>query len=320
MCDVLAADLFAAPGMGLLLAIATSLALSLLVAGVGMLVLDRITLRTKLREIDDLYKLVGVRDQELMLPFVDRMSGPVQAILIRLGRRFSPSGYAEEVRVLMLRAGRLDPSAPDRFLAMRALTLLSAPVAAVLTLSALSSLGTVKYMAAGLVAVGLVVLPTSRLGREVEDREKRIARQLPDILDLLVICMEAGLGFTAAVARTIANVEGEMSDEFGLALAEMRAGASRANSLKNLGERVKLPEVQSFVLAIRQADEFGISVASVLRTQSDEMRVRRRQLAQEKAMKAPVKMLLPMVFFIFPPIFLIVIGPAGIQITSSGGL
>src|SRR5436190_325905 len=244
MSDVLAADLFAAPGMGLLLAIATSLALSLLLAGVGMLVLDRITLRTKLREIDDLYKLVGVRDQELMLPFVDRMSGPVQAILIRLGRRFSPSGYAEEVRVLMLRAGRLDPSAPDRFLAMRALTLLSAPVAAVLTLSALSSLGT----------------------------------------------------------------------------AAMRAGASRANSLKNLGERVKLPEVQSFVLAIRQADEFGISVASVLRTQSDEMRVRRRQLAQEKAMKAPVKMLLPMVFFIFPPIFLIVIGPAGIQITSSGGL
>ena len=313
-------DVLAKPGMGLLLAIATSLALSLLVASVGMLVLDRISLRTKLREIDDLYKLVGVRDQELMLPFVDRMSGPVQAVLIKLGRRFSPASYAEQVRLLMLRAGRLDPSAADRFLAMRALTLICAPVASLLTLTALSSLGTVKYLAAGLVAVALVVLPTTRLGREVEDREKRIQKQLPDILDLLVICMEAGLGFTAAVSRTIANVEGEMSDEFGLALAEMRAGASRSNALKNLGERIQLPEVQSFVLAIRQADEFGISVASVLRTQADEMRVHRRQLAQEKAQKAPVKMLIPMVFFIFPPLFLIVIGPAGLQISASGGM
>lgn len=313
-------DILSTPGMGLLFAVAASLALSLLIASVGMLVLDRISLRTQLREIDDLYKLVGVRDQELMLPFVDRLSGPVQAILIRLGRRFSPKGYAENVRLMMLRAGRLDPSAPDRFLAVRALTLMCVPVAILLSLTALSSLGTVKYMSAGLFAVALVVLPTQRLGREVLEREKRIERQLPDILDLLVICMEAGLGFTAAVARTIANVEGEMSDEFGLALAEMRAGASRSNALKNLGERVQLPEVQSFVLAIRQADEFGISVASVLRTQSDEMRVHRRQLAQEKAQKAPVKMLLPMVFFIFPPLFLIVIGPAFLQITSSGGL
>src|SRR3954468_20786564 len=109
---------------GLILAIAASLSLSLLVAGAGMLVIDRVSLRSKLREIDDLYKLVGVRDQELMLPFVDRVSGPAQAILIKLGRRFSPKSYAEDVRLMMLRAGRLDPSAADRFLAMRALTLM----------------------------------------------------------------------------------------------------------------------------------------------------------------------------------------------------
>src|SRR4051812_43097517 len=313
-------DVFSTPGMGLLFAVAASLALSLLIASVGMLVLDRISLRTQLREIDDLYKLVGVRDQELMLPFVDRVSGPVQAILIRLGRRFSPAGYAENVRLMMLRAGRLDPSAPDRFLAVRALTLLCVPVAVLLALTALSSLGTVKYMAAGLFAVALVVLPTQRLAREVLEREKRIERQLPDILDLLVICMEAGLGFSAAVSRTVANVEGEMADEFGLALAEMRAGASRSSALKNLGERVQIPEVQSFVLAIRQADEFGISVSTVLRDQAEEMRVVRRQAAKEKPKKAPVKMLVPMVFCISPPLFIIVIGPAGLQIAGSGGL
>jgi tight adherence protein C len=310
----------AANPTGLILAIATSLSLSLLVVGVGLLVIDRISLRSKLREIDDLYQLVGVRDQELMLPFVDRVSGPMQKLLTRVGRRVSPSGYAEGIRVMMLRAGRLAPGAADRFLAMRALSLLAAPVVALLAYSGTASLGSVRYLATGLGVVALVVLPSSRLSRAVEDREKLIRTQLPDILDLLVICMEAGLGFSAAVARTVANVEGEMSDEFGLALAEMRAGASRSNALKNLGDRVQIAEVQSFVLAIRQADEFGISVASVLRTQAEEMRIHRRQLAQEKAMKAPVKMLLPMVFFIFPPLFLIVIGPAGLQISSSGGM
>jgi tight adherence protein C len=313
-------DFMARPGAGLLLAIGASLALAVLIAGVGILVLERVSLRTKLREIDDLYRLVGVRDQELMLPLVDRVSGPVQRLLSAGGRRFSPSGYAEGVRVLMLRAGRLDAGATDRFLAVRSLSLLAAPVAAVAGFSLLSSFGTVKFLASGFGVAACVVLPSSRLNRAVEAREKLVRTQLPDILDLLVICMEAGLGFSAAVARTVANVEGEMAGEFGLALAEMRAGASRSDALKNLAERVQIPEVQSFVLAIRQADEFGISVSTVLRDQAEEMRIHRRQIAQEKAQKAPVKMLVPMVFFIFPPLFLIVIGPAGLQISGSGGL
>jgi tight adherence protein C len=310
----------ARPGAGLLLAISASLGLSVLIAIVGLLVLDRISLRTKLRDIDDLYRLVGVRDQELMLPFADRVSGPAQRVLSKLGRRISPSGYVERTRIMMLRAGRLDQSAADRFLAVRSLSLLAAPVVALLAWTITAPLGSVKLLATGLGATACVILPSSKLKRAVEDREKLVRSQLPDILDLLVICMEAGLGFSAAVTRTVANVEGELSDEFGLALAEMRAGASRSQALKNLGERVQIPEVQSFVLAIRQADEFGISVSTVLRNQAEEMRVHRRQVAQEKAQKAPVKMLVPMVFCIFPPLFLIVIGPAGLQISSSGAL
>ena len=313
-------DFYTRPGSSLLMAIVAALGLSVLVAGVGLLVLDRLSLRAKLRDIDDLYQLVGVRDQELMLPLVDRVSGPFQRILSRLGNKFSPGGYAEGIRVMMLRAGRLDPGAADRFMAVRALGLIAAPVMAFLGYSVTSSMGSIKFLAAGLGVAACVVLPSSKLNRAIEDREKLVRTQLPDILDLLVICMEAGLGFSAAVARTVANVEGEMANEFGLALAEMRAGASRSTALKNLGERVQIPEVQSFVLAIRQADEFGISVSTVLRDQAEEMRVHRRQLAQEKAQKAPVKMLVPMVFFIFPPLFIIVIGPAGLQISSSGGL
>jgi len=313
-------DLYSRPGAGLLLAIVAALGFSVLIAGVGLLVLDRISLRSKLREIDDLYRLVGVRDQELMLPFADRVSGPVQHILNKLGRRFSPSGYADSVRVLMLRAGRLEAGAADRFMATRALGFIAAPLVALLAFSATASMGSMKFMAAGLGVAACIVLPSSKLNRQVEDREKRVRQQLPDILDLLVICMEAGLGFSAAVTRTVANVEGEMADEFGLALAEMRAGASRSSALKNMAERVQIPEVQSFVLAIRQADEFGISVSTVLRDQAEEMRVHRRQVAQEKAQKAPVKMLIPMVFCIFPPLFLIVIGPAGLQLMNSGGM
>jgi tight adherence protein C len=162
------------------------------------------------------------------------------------------------------------------------------------------------------------ILPSRRLRREVESRELLIRRQLPDIMDLLVICMEAGLGFTSAVSRTVANLEGEMSEEFALALGEMRAGSSRADALTNLAERVQIPEIRSFVSSIRQADQFGISVSTVLRDQAEHMRIARRQVAQEKAMKAPVKMLVPTVFCIFPPMFLIVIGPAGIVLASKG--
>src|SRR3954451_7082001 len=313
-------DLYSRPGAGMLLAIVAALGFSVLIAGVGLLVLDRLSLRTKLREIDDLYRLVGVRDQELMLPFADRMSGPVQRTLTKLGRRFSPSGYADGIRILMLRAGRLEPSAADRFMATRVLGFIAAPLFAFVAYSVTSSMGSMKFMSAGLCVAACVVLPSSKPNRQFEDREKRVRQQLPDILDLPVICMEAGLGFSAAVSRTVATVEGEMADEFGLALAEMRAGASRSSALKNLGERVQIPEVQSFVLAIRQADEFGISVSTVLRDQAEEMRVVRRQAAQEKAQKAPVKMLVPMVFCIFPPLFIIVIGPAGLQIAGSGGL
>jgi tight adherence protein C len=311
-------DVLTSPGGGLLFAITASLGLSVLAAGVGLMVADRLSLRTKLREIDDLYQLVGVRDQELMLSLKDRVSDPAQRFLTRIGMRLSPKGYADRIRLLMMRAGRTDPAAADRFLAIRALTLLGAPVAFFLAYAGTASLGSIRLFAAGLCAAACVLLPMTRLNRAVQDREKLIRQQLPDILDLLVICMEAGLGFSAAVSRTVANVDGEMSDEFGVALGEMRAGASRSMALANLAQRVAIPEVQSFAMSIRQADEFGISVSTVLRGQAEEMRVQRRQVAQEKAQKAPVKMLIPMVFCIFPPLFLIVIGPAGLQLATGG--
>ena len=304
-------------GVGVLLAVAVALSLSGLLASIGLVVVDRGSMRSKLREIDDLYNFVDVRDQELMLSFKDRVTGPVLGTLAKMGWRLSPAGRIQQIRVMLRRAGRPEIDT-DRYLAMRVLTTLAAPFAgfAAWTLAA-SFGGMVRLIITGLAVSGCTILPSRKLRTQVESREERILRQLPDIMDLLVICMEAGLGFTSAVTRTVANIEGEMSDEFGLALGEMRAGSSRADALTGLADRVQIPEVRSFVSAIRQADQFGISVSTVLRAQAEEMRVSRRLAAQEKAQKAPVKMLVPMVFCIFPPMFIVVIGPAGLAI--SGG-
>lgn len=305
--------------MGAILAILAAVSTAGVLAGAGLLIVDRVSLRAKLRGIDDLYRLVDVRDQELMLPFSDRILGPVVRTLSRLGWRFSPAGRIDEIRSMLRRAGRAEADT-DRYLAFRVVTILASPFAAYLawTMAAAQG-GMMRLLVTALAVACCTILPSRKLRSQVEKREFNIRRQLPDIMDLLVICMEAGLGFTSAVSRTVANLEGEMADEFGLALGEMRAGASRADALANLAERVQLPEVRAFVVAIRQADQFGISVSTVLRNQADDMRITRRQIAQEKAQKAPVKMLVPMVFCIFPPMFIVVIGPAGLSLTASGG-
>ena len=312
-------ELFAQDGAGLVLAVVVAVSVSGLLAGAGLLAADRLSMRAKLREIDDLYKFVDVRDQELSMSFADRVSTPVVGTLSKVGWRFSPQGRVEEIRSMLRRAGRPEVDT-DRYLAMRVLSLLVAPFAAwaMWNLAAAQG-GMVRLAATGLAVACCTILPSRKLRTQVETREETILRQLPDIMDLLVICMEAGLGFTAAVGRTVANIDGEMSDEFALALGEMRAGASRAEALGSLAERVQIPAIQSFVTAIRQADQFGISVSTVLRNQAEDMRVARRQIAQEKAQKAPVKMLVPMVFCIFPPMFIVTVGPAGIGLTQSGG-
>ena len=163
----------------------------------------------------------------------------------------------------------------------------------------------------------LIFGPDSKLDANVKDRQTAIMKDLPDVLDLLTISVEAGLGFEQALDRTIATVPGPLSTEFARMLGETRAGASRADAMRALDARIDVSEVRSFVLAILQADTFGVSIGRVLRAQADEMRIRRRQLAQEQAQKAPVKMLIPMVFCIFPALFVVILVPAMIQIVTN---
>jgi tight adherence protein C len=286
-------------------------AIGLVVFAIASQAEERSVVRSSLRQLDG-YEVENVRDQELLNPLRERALVPAAQRLTELGRRFTPTGYVDKVRQKFVYAGEPSADAVDRFLATQVLFFAAAVVASIFFLVALD--GLLRWAAIGLVLLGGVLGPSAILNRRVEERQHQLRIKLPDILDLLTISVEAGLGFEQALDRTVAAVPGPLSDEFGRMLGEVRAGSSRADAMRALEARCNVPEVRSFVLAILQADTFGVSIGRVLRAQADEMRVKRRQIAQEQAQKAPVKMLIPMVFCIFPALFVIVLGPAMINI------
>jgi len=302
------------------LVLAFSLAIATVVGGIVAHIGEREGFRESLRDLDEVYKFVALRDQELLVPFKDRVLGPLIARLAGIGGKYAPSSYVLTVRSKFLRAGELDPSAADRFLGIKVFGLLGGGGGAIFVFLAQPlGAGLSNYAAAGLLGFIGVMGPDASLNRRVEAREKAVLKQLPDILDLLVICVEAGLGFNAALSRAVSSIDdGEIVEEFSLALGEMKAGATRSEALGSMGERVQIKEVQSFVTALRQADRFGVSISSTLREQAKDIRISRGQKAREAAQKAPVKMLLPMVFFIFPPLFMLILGPAFLNISKSG--
>ena len=278
---------------------------------------EKATVRDSLRQLED-YEVDNVRDQELLDPLTQRALLPILGALTNIGRRFTPVGYIDGVRHKFVLSGRPAAEAVDRFLALRVVTVVLVPVSFWFFYIAnpLGLTGKTQLGITALVALALILGPDAQLNRKVEARQHDIQRGLPDIIDLLVISVEAGLGFEQALDRTIKSVPGPLADEFNRMLGEVRAGSTRADAMRAMDARIEVPEVRSFVLAILQADTFGVSIGRVLRAQAEEMRIKRRQLAQEKAQKAPVKMLIPMVFCIFPALFTIVLGPAVIRIMN----
>jgi len=274
---------------------------------------ERATVRASLRQIEG-FEVANVREKELLGSINERVAAPMLQGLVNLGRRFTPIGYVDTTKKKLLITGRARPEDVDRFLAIRVITIAAIPVVVGFLWFGLGLHGKLRLLACVMSALFLILGPDAILNRKMQERQEQIRHDLPDILDLLTISVEAGLGFEQALDRTVTAVPGPLSDEFMRMLNEVRAGSSRADAMRAIDTRTDIQEVRSFVLAILQADTFGVSIGKILRAQADEMRIKRRQLAQERAQKAPVKMLLPMVFCIFPALFVIVLGPAVINI------
>lgn len=296
--------------------IGAALAVGLAAFAVVTNVLERTELRGALRQLGG-YEIEGARQQEMLRPFNRRIVAPLTSGALGLAYRYTPQGYVERIREKLVLSGTQDRFDVDQFLVMKVVACLTPllwipMVFAVLQLSGFPGVAFVAL----LTVMGLLV-PDLVLNKKIKERQHFIAVQLPDMLDLLVISVEAGLGFDQAVERTAAAVPGPLAEEFGRMLQETRIGATRADALRALEDRTQVPELRSFILAMLQADTFGVSVAQVLRAQAGQMRIRRRIRAQEQAQKAPVKMLFPLVFCIFPSIFVVVLGPALIQLTNN---
>jgi tight adherence protein C len=309
--------IIAVDGMGLLGAAGVGAVLALVVYVFAAQADEKAVVRASLRQLEG-YEVENQRDRELLNPLRERAILPAIEGLTSLGRRFTPVGYVDTVRKKFVFAGELGADAVDRFLAIRVVTIAAAVVLFLAGLFGVLPLtGKTLWAVVGLGVLALVLGPDASLNRRVDARQLLIRRKLPDVLDLLTISVEAGLGFEQALDRTVAAVPGPLTDEFSRMLGEVRAGSSRSQAMRALQERSNVQELRSFVLAILQADTFGVSIGRVLRAQADEMRIKRRQLAQEMAQKAPVKMLIPMVFCIFPALFVVVLGPAMINISEA---
>jgi tight adherence protein C len=299
----------------LMIAIVLATAVAAFMFVVGSVTAERAEVRESLRRLEG-YQIQDVRDQEMLAPISERVVAPLLEGLTGIARRFTPAGFGEGVAQKLVMAGNPENLNVDKILVMKLLGIVSV----VLWIPIVIGLGFGGMFAiiAVLVLWGTSFMyPDVLINRKIEDRQKEISRKLPDILDLLVISVEAGLGFEQALDRTTVAVPGALSDEFRRMLHEIRIGASRADALRAMAERTDVPELRAFIMAMLQADTFGVSISRLLRSQADEMRTRRRLRAQEQAQKAPVKMLFPLVFCIFPSIFVVILGPAIIQISQS---
>ena len=279
---------------------------------------DRREVRLALRGLADYDLPANVREQEMLKSIQERVLVPFMAKLSAILGRFTPAGYVQTVREKLVKAGNPAGLDADRFLTLKLLGAVSIVFWPFLAFKIADLSGFYGMIVSGLLWGMSFFGPDVFVQRKMDERQYLIATRLPDVLDLLVISVEAGLGFEQAIDRTVDAVPGPLADEFRRMLQETRMGATRAEALRAMDERCQVPELRSFILAMLQADTFGVSIGRLLRAQADDMRVRRRQRAQEAAQKAPVKMLFPLIFCIFPSLFVVILGPAVLQITNAG--
>ncbi len=261
----------------------------------------------------------SLEDIELSLSFRDRILVPTLRRLADITVRFTPEKQVEEMRRLIELAGMSGNMEPTTFLALRIVATVGLALMSFLLFFVLSA--NTPATQAILYTLGAAALgyffPLLWIRSKISKRQNNIVRALPDALDLLVICVDAGLGFDMAMGKVYDKWDNDLAIAFGRVLREIQLGKSRREAMRDMSQRMDVPDVTSFTAAVIQADSLGVSMATILRVQSDQMRVKRRQRAQEKAHQAPVKMMIPMVLLIFPSIWIVLLGPSAIILFTS---
>jgi tight adherence protein C len=248
--------------------------------------------------------------------FRDRAIAPMKTNLARAVLRITPGGSVERVSTKLMMAGLGRKISPTGFLASKAVFGLGGFFGGQVVAGAVGGLSSKALLLSIVFALVAFMLPDVVVTFKTRTRKDILRAELPDALDLLAVSVEAGLGFDGAISKLTEHMEGPLAEEFALALGEMRIGESRQNALTKMMRRVGTPEFSAFVRAIIQADQLGISLGRILKVQAQDTRSRRQLAAEERAMKAPIKMLFPTVLFIFPAMFIVILGPAFLNLAD----
>lgn len=259
----------------------------------------------------------AVEEDALSQPMLQRLCGPLVIRLQQMLLRLTPHGFQEQMRARLREAG--DPLGPGSFLAIRFYS-----GALAFALAGLSLGPRLADRGGWLAALGFLTLtaylgsalPSFWVGRLASLRKKAIQRSLPEVLDLLCVSIEAGLGLEGAIQKVAERYDGPLARELAYSLKEMNLGKPREEAWRNLAQRVNLPDLNAVVSAVIQAERLGVSVSTVLRVQAQDLRERRRQRAEEHARQVPIKLMFPLILFVFPAVFVIILGPAAIQLIS----
>lgn len=274
---------------------------------------ERIALRRAVTIRPGRQDALALEDQELSLPFSQRVVAPAMTSLRTKVLRYTPVGMRRRAEEKLVRAGR--PMEVGALFSLRALMIAGFLVIGLFFGFALASWGPLKRSLAVGVCTGIgLILPDIWLAGRISRRKSAIQVALPDVLDLLTISVEAGLGFDAAIQKVAEKFRGPLGEEFQEYVKEVKLGRPRVDALRGLSRRVDLEEIRTFVAALIQAEQLGVSLAHVLRVQAEQMRYRRKQRAQERAMKMPVKIIFPLVIFILPTIFIVLFAPMAVQL------
>ncbi|SHF51459.1 type II secretion system F family protein [Caloramator proteoclasticus] len=270
---------------------------------------NKITLRGRIDKIKEDVKLDELSNKS----FLERAVVPLYLVLFNFFLKFTPQNKINRLNKRLELAG-YHKNDIGRWIFTKAMSTIISFLFSFILFNLLSNSTLNSLILALFIGILTNYLFSFNLSVRVKRRKKNILRDLPYVLDLITVSVEAGLSFDGAIAKVVDNIKGDLSDEFAKTLKEIRMGIQRKTDLKSLSQRCDVKELSSFVTSLIQADELGVSLGKVLRIESANLREQRKQAARENAMKAPIKMLFPLVFFIFPTIFVIILGPAFIKL------